>query len=340
MLYALCASNTPLNSANEICLHFERASRVSIGDPSALCQYYDDLLEFERNKIANLVKNSFVGYSVIADGSPYHCEAELVILRLVTFLYEIKEFVLHVSMLTKSPNAKTLGQSLLSALYSIGGLKVKDLRAIMLDRAATNGAMVNWLNATMGMNVLNAKCTCHTVVKVGEKFKGEELKQFISALTTMFQFPGCARILFKEVFNERVRRGGGCRWWVSLEQMLQLQHIGGLEVIMEKVVTKCLENKWSNTSALKFKELFNNPTVLARATVQLAAQCDAGLIFCITTYYLEGKGPMIFVAHSLLKRFVCFLCFLKSNIAHSIMLHSLYIPGLSWPWMKGSPFRV
>ncbi len=93
-------------------------------------------------------------------------------------------------------------------------------------------------------------------------------------------------------------------------------HNVGLENILRAVVDVCVQRKYSEKSMKKMQAKAQDPVTLAKAIVQLAAICSAGLPFCQATYNLEGDGFLAPIAHSILHG-------LNSNIERGITLDGL-----------------
>ena len=91
------------------------------------------------------------------DGSPLFAEAEAIMLRVVTKEWKIVVVVIRVALLTKTPSSDVLCCTYLSALARLN-LELTDQRAIMMDRAAVNGAMVSKLVRDHGLKGISAKC--------------------------------------------------------------------------------------------------------------------------------------------------------------------------------------
>ena len=77
-------------------------------------------------------------------------------------------------MLEKASNSDGLADGHLEVLKKIN-LLVTNWRAVMVDRAATNGAAITKVNTFEDVNVLRAACIPHTLSHVGEKFKAPAL---------------------------------------------------------------------------------------------------------------------------------------------------------------------
>ena len=81
---------------------------------------------------------------------------------------------MEVKMLEKASNSDGLADGHLEVLKKIN-LLVTNWRAVMVDRAATNGAAITKVNTFEDVNVLRAACIPHTLSHVGEKFKAPAL---------------------------------------------------------------------------------------------------------------------------------------------------------------------
>jgi hypothetical protein len=297
---ALFESNTSLHSAGPLVELIERKSMEKIGDPRSLAVFGDMIHNAEIRRYDLLNELCFPQYGVTADGTPNFAEWEGVALRRVTLDWEIIDYLARLAALKKSPRAAVLAVSWEGALRDRCKLRLQDARSAMLDRAATNGATLRILGErNSSFRAFNAKCTPHTVVKVGEKFNHSELKMALSGWIKVIMHPGHARLRFTGVFDEGPLVGGGVRWWTKWELLCQLHRLGWLKLLVE-VVDFCVENGYSEVSALKLQELLKEPAFMAKVIVQAAAQADAGLPFCVATYELEAGAPMIFVAYEIL----------------------------------------
>lgn len=169
-------------------------------------------------------------------------------IRVVTFDWRIVVVVVRVALLKKSPDHVVLVRTYVAAIERMK-LDLLKQRALMADRAAVNIAFVRVLAEQYGLNGLNAPCNSHTVVRVGTYFNAPSCKAVMNKITLMFAHPGNARLVFFGEFSVAAKSGGGVRWWISWEQLLQILEIGGLEVFLARVARPCVLKAWSEESA-------------------------------------------------------------------------------------------
>ena len=112
---------------------------------------------------------------------------------------------------------------------------------------------------------------------------------------------GHSCLRFQEAFKVKPKKGAGVRWYVKWEQHVQIQGVG-LERLLRNVVDVCVENKWSEKSARKMQAAAEDPGVLSKALVELAAEKDAGRHFCYATYWLEGDQFIAPLAHGIIDK--------------------------------------
>jgi len=77
--------------------------------------------------------------------------------------------------------------------------------------------------------------------------------------------------------------------------------IGGLEVFLARVARPCALKAWSEESAKKLVALLEDPFVLSKAIVEMAAQVAGGRVFVKATYNLEVSGFAVVIAHDQLQ---------------------------------------
>jgi len=301
-LIALFESNTAVECARPILALMERKTGKKLGEPHGLFPYVPCVLECEVLKIRELLDSCFSEYTITIDGSPFWAEAEIVAIRAITRKnFNLVEKLIRVAMLKKSPDAVTLCANTQDAIQNRAQRNIAHLRAVMADRARTNGAAARLLKEAKDGKLLEAKCNSHTIVKVGDKFECPDLKRIFAPYRTLVMHAGCARMLAAELYHETVELGGGVRWWVELEQQAQVKTFG-LERLHSELVEVCVKNSWSEESAKKLSAILSDKPVLARGMVQLAASCDSGALFCKITYHFESNGPMSLVAYELFER--------------------------------------
>ncbi len=146
--------------------------------------------------ICNCMFNQF---GIIVDGTPSFAPAEGFKLRAVSKEWDIVEVLLRVTLLAKGPDAQGLANSV-SKVMDDFELQIKKLRTAIKDRAATNQVAVNLMPAHHGIQVF--------------------------ALGKAIQHGVNCPLRFREIFVESPKKGRGVRFYVYLEQCVQLHHVG------------------------------------------------------------------------------------------------------------------
>ena len=95
----------------------------------------------------------------------------------------------------------------------------------------------------------------------------------------MIKYPGKARSYTRSIFQEIVKTSGGVIFLVKMEQIAQISKKGIHTKIMEKILLKCIENKWAETSSKSLFETFGTDTTksdLGMAILECAAVVVSG----------------------------------------------------------------
>jgi hypothetical protein len=168
---ALYASNTSVDGSDPIIELLEEESNMKIGRADSLALYGDMIFAGELHSIGSLNAHCFKECGFTGDGTPNGAEWEGFALRLVTYEFKIIEPLVRAAALTKGPNAALLVLSWEDSVVRRCNRAFADFRTGMLDRAATNGAACRLMGQrNASFKVFKAKCSSHTIVKVGEKF--------------------------------------------------------------------------------------------------------------------------------------------------------------------------
>ena len=112
----------------------------------------------------------------------------------------------------------------------------------------------------------------------------------------MIQFPGKARELARNQFGEFVVQAGGIRFFQKFEQVNQIFAQGMITPIVDKILTDCIQNKWSETSSNKMYLQFGSvesKAALGMTLVESAAIVSIGEDVCKACYTAEGDSPLI-----------------------------------------------
>ena len=293
-------ANISVNSLTSVAEQLESWAGVCMGGRRALDNFAEILsVVWNAHIKTSLSKLCFPQFSTMTDGTPCFPAAEGMKLRVVTYDWTIKEPLVSIKLLKKSPNAMELAHSFTNILQNDLGLDISNWRAASKDRHATNQAAINLISANTAVIPFPSDCNAHTVSHVPEKFIMAELDTILKCWRKGLGNGGNLPLLFHEVFRERPRKGTGVRFYIQWEQCMQLQKIG-LENVLRLVVDVCVERKYAAKSMMKMQTRARDAMTLGKALVQLAAVSTAGLPFCKATYNLEGDGFLAPIAHSIL----------------------------------------
>ena len=137
---------------------------------------------------------------------------------------------------------------------------------------------------------------------VADKFRGEELKYALKLWIRAITTPGNrVRVRFIDVFGMPAKQGLGVRWWVKWEAIAQLHHVG-IIAWRDKVVKYCADRSYCEKTMKKLLKHLQDPLVVSKVIMQVAAQTMAGEPFVRATYNLEGDQPLVFTADDELTR--------------------------------------
>jgi hypothetical protein len=309
-------ANISVKALDSVGHQLEKWAGSTLGGRRALLEYCEMHHQIWKEHVKNSVnKLCFPQYSTMTDGTPCFASAEGMKLRVVTYDWWIKEPLVSIKLLKKTPNGAELAHSILSILQEDLQLDLSNWRAASKDRHATNQAAINRISADYPVTPFAADCNAHTVSHVPEKFMADELQSLLKPWRKGLANGGSLPLLFYESFRVRPRKGTGVRFYIQWEQCMQIHKVG-LENILRAIVDVCVQRKYSEKSMKKMQAKAQDPVTLAKAIVQLAAICSAGLPFCQATYNLEGDGFLAPIAHSILHG-------LNSNIERGITLDGL-----------------
>jgi hypothetical protein len=132
-------ANVSMNSLVSVSEQLESWAGVTMGGRRALDSFAEILSVIWNAHIKkSLSKLCFPQFSTMTDGTPCFAAAEGMKLRVVTYDWMIKEPLVSIKLLKKSPNAMELAHSFTTILQNDLGLDIINWRAASMDRHATN----------------------------------------------------------------------------------------------------------------------------------------------------------------------------------------------------------
>jgi len=300
-LVSMCMkASVSLLSMFQVRQQIESWANATFGDRRSLADFFQVHHEMTVDSLnAQLKKtNCHEQFSCCIDGTPCFASAEGVKIRVVTRDWWIREPLVRINLLKKTPNAEALAGSI-EGTFKERDLLFKNWRGCMKDRAATNQAAINLLREKYKCNPFPADCNSHTISHVGEKFLLPNLAKLKKQWKKMIKFGGHSALLFQEVFGMKPLTGGGVRWWIEWELDVQLDSVG-IQKLLTDVVDVCVSRKYAEKSAKKCQRVGQSKKILAGAIVEAAASRGGGKHFVHSAYWLEGDSFLAPLAFDLI----------------------------------------
>ena len=240
-------------------------------------------------------------YSVIFDGTTRLGEAISVILRYVNERWQLVQQLVRLDMVAKSVNAAQLSQVLMECLFTDLHLRGHQIKAVMHDGAAVNGAAVRNLQPFMP-SVMDIVCFSHTLDNVGRHFHTPVLDEFGPKWVRLFAVSYKVKLLWMEQTGQAVKSYSETRWWSRWEVYDQLLLLfGDVRPFLEAnqdVAPKLTDHLWA---------IINDSQQLCRLKLELAVVIDIGQHFVKATSDLEGDSALSLCCYQRIQA-VCSAC--------------------------------
>ena len=249
----MCKANISALSLFDVAHQLETWAGATLGGRRVLMEYgtLHHIIWKEHIK-TSITKLCYPHFATMTDGTPCFAAAEGMKLRVITYDWHIKEPLVSLKLLKKSPNGAELAESFRSILQEDLQLDIGNWRAASKDRHATNQAAINRLSERFDVTPFPADCNAHTVSHVPEKFILDELQSILKPWRKGLANGGNLPLVFFESFHVRPRKGTGVRFYIQWEQFMQVQKVG-LENIIRDVVDVCVERKYAEKSMRKMQ---------------------------------------------------------------------------------------
>ncbi len=132
-------ANISVKALDSVGHQLEKWADSTLGGRRALLEYCEMHHQIWKEHVKNSVnKLCFPQYSTMTDGTPCFASAEGMKLRVVTYDWWIKEPLVSIKLLKKTPNGMELAHSIFSILQEDLLLDLSNWRAASKDRHATN----------------------------------------------------------------------------------------------------------------------------------------------------------------------------------------------------------
>ena len=287
---------------------------LSLGNCRELVRAHGkDVRQMELERIRGTIEQCFPKFATISDGTPTFAKAEAIKIRMVRRQdWKIMELLISVKLFKSGLNGQNLAANFLNVLQSLH-LDLSLWQFAVVDRAATNTKCINDVcqHADVQANPTRSPCNSHSLCKPGEAFHAPDAERFRQKWNQAIVNGGKAADHFKVVFGMKPKTGGGIRWYVKWEQIVEIHSIG-IDRIMEDVVPISVQKEWSKASMESLVEIGTKER-LPKIAVEMAAVVDGGRVFCEATYSLEGDDPLVLTAHFVFKRIASRIAELKNG---------------------------
>ena len=136
------------------------------------------MLESEKERIGKEIGEAeFV--STVFDGSTRQGEALAVLVRFISTEFEIKQFLVHFHVLSKSITGEQFALEIITTLSTELRLPERKVIAAIRDGASVNGAALNHARTIMYLQMVDIICSSHSQHNVGKRFDTLRLDAFL-----------------------------------------------------------------------------------------------------------------------------------------------------------------
>ena len=317
------AAGVPLSKLDSLRNILERGG-YSLTTSSAMAELIPTVQQMEMSRVRadlglpqpGILPSASHDYSVIFDGTTRLGEAIAIIIRYVNDEWQLIQRLVRLDVVAKSVNAAQLSQVLIECLLTHLQLRGQQIKAIMRDGAAVNGAAVKHLQVFMPL-MMNVVCFSHTLDNVGQHFNTPVLDEFGQNWIRLFSVSHKAKLQWKEQTGQMVKSFSVTRWWSRWEVYHQLLLFFG-------DVLPFLENNQDVAPKLtgRLSANIHDPQQLCHLKLELAVVVDIGQHFVKATYDLEGDSALALCCYERLQA-VCNACRMNVAEMHLPNLHSV-----------------
>lgn len=267
-------------------------NNFSLCSTSHMAEYIPMILAEEKSRIKKLIRG--VPLSIIFDGTTRLGEAIAIVVRVIDG-WTIRQVLVRLHTVAKPVNGQDLTRILnhcLSNEYQVDGEFVV---AAMRDGAAVNNAAIRNLKAIFA-NLFDVTCFSHAANNAGRRFEFPILKDFGQLWVQLFSSSCKAKLAWKQRTSSAIKMCSNTRWWSLWEVLNQvLEYFGDVKPFLETLDGVCRE------TVAQLRAIVNDEDDYETLRLQLAAMIDVGKHLVRLTYNLEGDGPLIFSAYTILQ---------------------------------------
>lgn len=241
--------------------------------------------------------------AVVFDGSSRLGEALAVILRYVDADFRIHQRLVCFHVLAKNLAGLELSRELIAVLSTQFQLSPETVLAVVRDSAAVNGVAVRSMQELLYPNAIDVKCVSHSLDNVGKRFEVPLVDEFAQWWVSLFSHSPAARLAWKQRTGKAPKTYSATRWWSRWEVLQEvLQCFGDVQPFLEELSCSPSARQHLLDILTDNHQAVPNSNEVFR--MELAAAIDGGRPFVMTTYTLEGDGPLVLTVYDRLQEII------------------------------------
>ena len=267
-------------------------NNYSLCSSSHMKEYIPMILEEEKLRLKKLISKKPI--AIIFDGTTRLGEAIAVVVRLLDD-WTIRQVLVRLHTVAKPVTGQDLTRFLNHCLANEYQVDAEHVVAAMRDGASVNSAAIRNLKV-LYPNMFDVSCFSHAANNAGRHFDFPVLERFGQYWVQLFSHSCKAKLSWKQRTSASIKTPSNTRWWSLWEVFDQvLQFFGDVKPFLESL------DGVSPATVAHLLEILNDEDDLDSLRLQLAAMVDVGKHFVRLTYNLEGDGPLVFSAYTILQ---------------------------------------
>ena len=246
--------------------------------------------------------------SVIFDGTTHvgealcivvrHVDADLNVIQLLIrfdyfFMPVLNLLLIRFALLEQSCDSQRLSRALVDELQT--RYQVGRVLAFMRDRCSVNTKAIRNLRF-LYEDALDIGCFSHTLDNVGKRIMIPTVRKFMNSWNGIFKNSIVANLRWKKLNGRVKKKYSSTRWWSWFECILQVVESWGDVCVYLTTNTDICEQ-----SVQSCIEIADGGAMQETLMLELAATSDIGKPLVQATYLLEGDGPLVFRAFTVIE---------------------------------------
>jgi hypothetical protein len=292
---ALLKTATPLTKSDDF-REFIEATGYSLTTSSNLRTLIPIIAAKQLNELVQPLIDGKFPIHVAFDGTTTVAEAFGIVIRWVED-FVIVQKLLKISHLALSMTAKDTMREMVKVLIQENHFDPSLIVGFSHDRASVNTLAIETLDAIF-FRAEDWPCVPHTLDHVGDQFVHQHLDGFWHLWTNVFAYgKKLAQKCYKQLTGHKHKKYSVVRWWSKFECLEQIG-VDWATIIPNVLVLIVEQSSTRDSSAKALYEMLmaNRRSKEQMIRLEIAAVLDGGSIFRNATSFLEGDGPLIFVA--------------------------------------------